>query len=236
MNPSDLPSAPGLYDPQAETDRRHGANLPHWSQAGATYFVTFRLADSLPRRVLSAWESERRQLLGHATLDIGTRERLARRLFTKRIEAHLDRGSGACLLAQPECAALVAGALTHFHEQRYTLWAWCVMPNHVHALVEPLAPYGLPAVLHSWKAYSATGVNRLPGRSGPLWQKESFDHLVRRESAFDYFVDYILGNPEGAGLEDWPWRGHCGTGLLTGGAAVSDAPSGRSPAGRPVPP
>ncbi|MBI5835314.1 MAG: transposase [Armatimonadetes bacterium] len=206
-----MASGPGFYDPDSETARRHGANLPHWSQAGATYYVTFRLADSLPEAVLAAWERERAELLRDESLDDTARERQTRRLYTQHIEAHLDLGHGACWLGRPECAAQVANTLRHFDGERYRLWAWCVMPNHVHVMVEPLALHSLSSVLHSWRTFAATGVNRLVGRRGALWQKESFDHLVRRQSAFDHFAAYILSNPRRAGLRDWPYCG--GTGL-----------------------
>ena len=205
---------PGYYDSQADTDRRRGASLPHWSQAATTYYVTFRLADSLPAAVQRAWESERREVAQDRLIDEAARERLLRRLYSKHIESGLDRGYGDCWLARPGCADVVAASLSHFDGERYRLWCWCVMPNHVHVLVEPWAPYSLSAVLHSWKTYSANGVNRLVGRSGALWQKESFDHLVRRRSAFDYFSQYILTNPARAGLGDWPHYG--GTGLPAG--------------------
>lgn len=39
-------------------------------------------------------------------------------------------------MKKPEIAEIVAGALKHFDGERYHLHAWCVMPNHVHAIVE----------------------------------------------------------------------------------------------------
>src|SRR5436853_6717433 len=45
-------------DQQMEVSAGPGANLPHWTQAGATYAVTFRLVDSLPQQVLAEWEFE----------------------------------------------------------------------------------------------------------------------------------------------------------------------------------
>ncbi len=41
-------------------DIRFTANpLPHWQQKGAVYFVTFRLADAVPQRLRTQWESKR---------------------------------------------------------------------------------------------------------------------------------------------------------------------------------
>lgn len=102
--------------------------LPHQKQAGATYFVTFRLADSLPRAALERLAAELRESNASsgvmATADGIERER------RRRIEAMLDDGGGACWLRRPELAELVKGAFRHFEGERYELHAWVVMPNH----------------------------------------------------------------------------------------------------------
>ncbi|MBE7498351.1 MAG: hypothetical protein HS117_25720 [Verrucomicrobiaceae bacterium] len=46
------------FDPAAET-RIHHDNLPHWRQWGTTYFVTTRLADSIPAKVADDWQAKR---------------------------------------------------------------------------------------------------------------------------------------------------------------------------------
>jgi REP element-mobilizing transposase RayT len=87
--------------------------------------------------------------------------------------------SGACPLARPEVAAIVERALLHFRRERHALHAWAVLPNHAHAVVTPFERYELSGVLHSWRSFTASRINRELGRSGRLWQEESFDHLVR---------------------------------------------------------
>lgn len=57
------------YNNRLET-RIYRRNLPHWRQIGCTYFVTFRLGDSIPAPILQAWEEERRIWL--AAHDINT--------------------------------------------------------------------------------------------------------------------------------------------------------------------
>jgi len=47
----------------ASLHKRHGAYLPHWTAEGGTYFVTFRLADSLPQSGVLAYRRERERLL-----------------------------------------------------------------------------------------------------------------------------------------------------------------------------
>ena len=67
--------------------------------------------------------------------------------YAERVDAYLDTGRGDCWLQRPEVAAMVAGALRHFEGQRYSLSAWVVMPNHVHAVLRPESPHTLSEIL-----------------------------------------------------------------------------------------
>ncbi len=122
-------------------------------------------------------------------------------------ETDLDPTSGSCLLKEPGLAAIVENALLHFQGERYALSAWCVMPSHVHVVVTPFDAYPLSEILQSWKSYTVHVINRRMGRVGKLWQKESFDHLVRNADSFRRFVSYTEENPVLAGFvahpEDW---------------------------------
>jgi 5-methyltetrahydrofolate--homocysteine methyltransferase len=85
------------------------------------------------------------------------------------------------------------------------------MPNHVHFLIKPRESYSLSKILQGIKSASAKEINILLGREGSLWQKESYDHIVR--DADDYWNQrsYILGNPKAAGLVDWEFLGDTGS-------------------------
>src|SRR5205814_7667603 len=83
----------------------------------------------------------------------------------RRIEEYLDAGHGQCWLRRPEIAALVEGALLHFDTQRYLLLPWCVMPNHVHALIETTAGWPLDGVLHSWKSFTSQEAGKILRRA-----------------------------------------------------------------------
>ncbi len=106
-------------------------------------------------------------------------------------------------------------ALLAFDERRYGLLAWCVMPNHVHVLLEVRAGYPLESVVHTWKSYTAKAANRLLERTGPFWAREYFDRFMRDEAHLARTIEYIEANPVKAGLSrdlsDWPfssaWRG-----------------------------
>jgi len=188
---------------------RRRKRLPHWEVSGRIYFVTFRLADSLPAAVLRRIVSERRQALEKARASslphsLAETKRL-KRLFSKRIELYLDTGAGRCYLAEPSVAEIVVAALRHFDGIRYELHAWCVMPNHVHIVFRPLGENSLAAIIHSWKSFSAQRANRELGRTGDFWQREYYDHLLRNAGQLARAIRYVAQNPQRAGLTNWKW-------------------------------
>jgi REP element-mobilizing transposase RayT len=188
--------------------------LPHLKKEGVAYFVTFRLADSLPAHEVARLKQERQAILEQARaakspLTWHEEEQLLA-WYCDKVEALLDAGRGACWLSQPEVAGLVAGALNHFAGHRYELRAWVVMPNHVHVVVRPLAGRTLSGVLHSWKSFTSSAANRLLLRTGKtFWQTESFDHWIRDAEEQARLVAYVENNPVKAGFcqrpEEWQW-------------------------------
>ena len=200
-----------LTDPVLGAALKKGYLLPHLTADGATYAVTFRLSGSLPASALHAWVEERDRLAREAETTSSTdiQQECARldAQLAEKIETYLDAGHGDCWLRRPEIAQLVADALSHFEGVRYHLDAWCIMPNHVHVVVRPLAGHQLPDIVHSWKSFTANAANKLLGRSGSFWQREYYDRLIRDESEYVNQVAYVLDNPVQAGLRNWPWKG-----------------------------
>ena len=122
---------------------------------------------------------------------------------------YLDAGHGECWLRRPDVAQLVEGALLHFDGARYRLLAWCIMPNHVHALIETREGFPMDDVLHSWKSYTSHEANKLLRRVGEFWQREYLDRYVRNAEHFEKVLAYIEDNPVTAGLAklktEWLW-------------------------------
>jgi carbamoylphosphate synthase large subunit/REP element-mobilizing transposase RayT len=179
--------------------RRH---LPHWHQEGATYFVTFRLADSVPNALLKQWRDELETWLKFHPQPWNyetAREYESR--FIEGPEKWLDEGHGECVLRDARAAEIIRDTLRHFHGDRYWLDAFVVMPNHAHALVQPKPGYSLPEILHSWKSFSAHAINKALGRKGDLWMEESFDRVIRDWDALTGCRDYIASNPQKAKLD-----------------------------------
>jgi REP element-mobilizing transposase RayT len=121
------------------------------------------------------------------------------------LELLLDSGAGQCYLARHEIASIVAESLERFDQARYRLQAWCIMPNHIHAVVQPLQEWKLEKIIHTWKSYTATQANRTLNRNGEFWQREYYDHLVRDGKDLTRIIEYVRKNPQKAGLRDWPW-------------------------------
>jgi REP element-mobilizing transposase RayT len=179
--------------------------LPHCDTPGLLQFITFRLNDSLPAQVLYRLMRE-------------TGDEVQK---LKRIEVLLDAGHGECLLRQHAVANIIEDALPHDDGQRYSLLAWCVMPNHVHVLVETRADNPLPTLVQSWKSYTARLINRHLGRTGTVWMRDYFDRYIRDDYHLAAVIAYIHSNPVKAGLvsNEHEWL-HSSAGAPTSSSAI----------------
>lgn len=205
--------ADGVF-PETPNPLRSGVHsrgyLPHVKREGASYFVTFRLADSLPQEVLLELKREQAERL-RALGDGSTARRAEVNLeFQRQIERHLDRGMGECHLRRPEVAKVVAEAILHFHGEQYVLDEWVIMPNHVHLVLWPMPNHTLSEILQSRKRHTARQANLLLGRTGiPFWQPESYDHWIRNDEEKARIRRYVRNNPVTTGLcrapEAWRW-------------------------------
>jgi 1-hydroxy-2-methyl-2-(E)-butenyl 4-diphosphate synthase len=178
--------------------------LPHWTQDNATYAVTFRLADSLTTAALESYRNKQQAFTEPSLKESVIRKQLAEIQQTE-IDPELDLSHGSCLFKTDAYAQLVADAMAHFDGKRYTLMAWCIMPNHVHVVLKLMEGELLEKVLHSWKSFTAHDINKALGQSGTIWQKESYNHLVTDDEDLRNQVTYLLDNPGKAGLNEWKW-------------------------------
>ena len=177
--------------------------IPHYDNPHTLQSVTFRLADSLPQVKLLQLERDIRAV-DPAKCDAARR---------RQIEAWLDAGMGCCALKHPALAALMQETLLKFDGTRYRLIAWCIMPNHVHVLMETIAE--LSKIVQSWKSYTgrwAMAENAglglgIPGKA--LWMREYWDRYIRDASHYENVLAYIERNPVAAGLclkpNNWDW-------------------------------
>lgn len=202
--------------------------LPHIAPIGATFFVTFRLIDALPRSVIAAlrqeMEAEIRILEQEKPANYKQLIRNAHKRYFGKYDHQLDtKPYGTCYLRQPAVSTIVEDKLKEWNGKYYQLQAYCIMPNHVHVLLNFAAQIKeedeyrismastdykqLDDVMQLIKGGSSYQINRLLERFGKFWAKDSYDHYVRNEREWGNIVRYILNNPVQAGLvknwEDW---------------------------------
>ena len=205
--PFNLTAPPGFrgLDPYKPVTmyRRH---MPHWRQDGATYFVTFRLADALPQDKLQElkrwrlkWEQQHPEPRSEKQWEEFVRQSF---LLSERC---MDEGFGECVFSDPSLAKIMTDAFLHFQDDRYTTSSFTVMPNHYHVAVKPLGTWALEKILDSWKGFVGHSVNKAIGRSGVLWQDESYDRIIRDEEHLFRVIQYIGNNPGKAGLTEENW-------------------------------
>ncbi|HKY54809.1 MAG TPA: transposase [Anaerolineales bacterium] len=201
-------------------DIKYKRNLPHIHPEGYPLFITFRLADSLPARVLAELKAQReRELNSKPNLSPSERFDIERKFFS-RYDEWLDRCEhGPRWLENENVARIVSDKIYALDHNRYNLYAFCIMPNHGHMLIEPLsvdqlehkgksAKYPVTDSLRLIKGSSARACNLLLGRTGSFWHHESYDHYVRDEQELERNIKYIFTNPVKAGLvKEWTdWK------------------------------
>ena len=212
------------FDPKAEFFIEERMK-PHWSQAGAIVFATFRTRDSIPVQVLNRWEREKKDWILRAVarvfkedndllglnlqafhwsrtlllLPLWERQQF-NRFFNAQHESTLDDCLGACLLKHTEISRVVADSLMFFDRERYCMGDFVIMPNHVHLLVSFGSPEAMRVQFASWLRYTARRINEITNSSGRFWQQEPFDHLVRSVDQYQYLRKYIEDNPKKACL------------------------------------
>lgn len=128
-----------------------GKYLPHFDAGNIYQFITYRLADSIPKEKLKILKKEIERL------PTNKREHERR----KQIEAWLDAGFGKCILNKPECAQIVIENWKHFDKIRYNLIAWVVMPNHVHVLIFVYHGWPMYKIVNSWTGYTGRQINKI---------------------------------------------------------------------------
>lgn len=171
--------------------------LPHYDGGSIVQFVTCRLSDSLPQKVLERFRVE---------LESKKEEDIDRKVMIL-VEKFLDSGYGECFLKKREVAEIVKNSLQKFDGERYKLIAWVIMPNHIHLLLKPLDDWELYKIMQSFKSFTALEANRTLNRTGKFWMREYFDRYIRDYEHFEKAFRYIENNPVKANFcekpEDW---------------------------------
>lgn len=205
-------------------------NLPHWQPKDSLFFITFRLAHSLPKAVLQELHSEEEQ--EHQAIcarSSGEKQLIDLYNSSTRYFGKYDSWLDQCLepsprwLAEDAVAHIVMQEIHCLDKNRYDLIVFSIMPNHVHLLIDTagfsqVSPtntvgttytYPLSDTLRLLKGRTARFCNQMLKRTGDFWHHESYDHVVRDDQEFKRIYRYILENPVKAQLvttwEQWPY-------------------------------
>jgi REP element-mobilizing transposase RayT len=198
-------------------------HLPHYHPPNATYFITFRVAGSLPADAIERLQQERTQSLKRIGGFVDKKCRVEayrehQKGYLEKFDALLDGATtGPRWLGIPQVAEIVSESI-HYRDQRvYDLLSYCIMPNHVHMVFVGRSDTPTYRILQSLKRHTARQANLVLQRQDTFWQEESYDHVIRDGDELEQTIRYVLWNPVKAGLveswEEWRWS-YCKDGLL----------------------
>jgi len=205
-------------------------NLPHYQPEKSIFFITFRLADSIPVELLGILRKEfliEKNKIIHGVLSLDVYRRkiydLQKKYFGKYDELLDSLKYGPSWLANTDVARCVTNKLMEFCESKYELISYSLLPNHVHLVFLPnedqiissdnlkgkTKNYPVADTMRLIKGATAREANRILGRTGRFWHHESLDHVVRNDQELDSIIHYVMYNPVKAGLvynqTDWKW-------------------------------
>jgi REP element-mobilizing transposase RayT len=189
------------------TTRFERGKLPHWEVENGQYFVTVRLADSIPDDAVKRLQ-EIHRALSAVTAQSAAFVDLKRQYFLS-LEKYLDAGAGECLLRHPLHASLIVDELMSLVDWFIEVPHYTIMPNHWHALIVPggRCTHSLADIMKRVKGRTGNGIRKSIGGSGAVWQREWFDRWIRNEAEWDRTLAYIRNNPVKAGIVS-AWQQH----------------------------
>ena len=185
--------------------------LPHWQPTGQTFFVTYRLAGSLPVAVINGLKDEYSNKKKDPENQSAENKYILREQYFHAFEHALEKNlNQPHWLKNDSVASIVLNSLLFNNNKQYTLWCCCIMSNHVHILLYPFP--GCPllhAILQNHKKFTSRESNKVLGRSGTFWAEESYDTIIRDDTHFYNCIKYSINNPVKAGLvKKWTdWKG-----------------------------
>ena len=196
--------------------KRH---LPHYHFPNEILFITFRLANSLPEKVIYELKNEQLKeekiILGMKVSDSKLKELIynSKKIYFNKFDCILNINTyGPKWLQIEQIANIIKEAIHYRDKKEYNLFSYCIMPNHVHVVLENNNQNkSFYRVMQSLKRYTARKSNEVLGISDkPFWHHESYDHIVRDERELERIIKYIIYNPVKAGLvnniKDWKYN------------------------------
>lgn len=183
-----------FYKKNETVNISYSGNLPHWNQDNVLQFVTSRLADSLPQAKLREINELKEAWQKLHPKPWTPEELMEYEDIIESVQEWLDAGYGECVLKYKYSQDIIESALRHFDGIRYELYDFIIMPNHIHVLMIPGSGYEVDQIMHSIKSYTSNLINKFLGRTGKLWQRESFDRMIRGVGDYESKRNYIRHN------------------------------------------
>lgn len=206
-----LPTRP-TFNTKSRGMNYYKRKLPHWQPGGAEYFITIRLQGSLPKIAIERLKSLQDQLAEeNPERSEELQDYIDKKIF-KEYEDLLDEGgTGPTWLKKEEIADLVEESIHYRNSELYDLYAYCIMPNHLHLIFKHLIQEEqhenpITDIMRNFKRYTARECNKRLNRTGAFWQSESYDRVIRDQDELENVLRYTLNNPVKAGLVDH-WKG-----------------------------
>ena len=186
-------------------DEEYRRNLPHIQPDDGTFAISYRISGTLPKSVIEYYETEYERQKSNT-------DKLNKEgeLFFNIIDDYLDKSKNKNILKNEMLAGIVADSLRFYDEKYFKLIAYCIMPNHVHVILdkESFPQSSLTSLFGSIKGYSAYNINKELGSGGKFWSSEIYDHLIRNDKDLINQIKYLINNPVKANLvEEWEeWK------------------------------
>jgi len=185
--------------PESDFVQNTRRKLPHIQLPDSILFITWRLAFDLPK---------------HSKGDVSDIESSFLEAFSQ-YDSLLDKSESARIdISREPYLSITKQAIHHYAGKRYELYAFCIMPNHLHLIVKPMLKditnyYSLNEITLSIKSYTAHAIKKFNKHIDKVWQTESYDHVIRDEKELLKLLEYVINNPVEAGLADnWEsWEG-----------------------------
>ncbi len=176
----------------SELITKYRRNLPHIQTDNCVLFITYRLAFSLPKQFISDYQEIKKKKNKQSDFEY----------YDEFIGSYSDSPK---FLNDDKVAEIVKECFHFWHNKRYELICYCIMPNHIHILIKPLQDeegryYLLNKIVYTWKSFTAKKINLVIGKSGKIWCDEHYDHVIRTEEEFRNTVLYVMNNPVKASL------------------------------------
>ena len=98
------------------------------------------------------------------------------------------------------CRILLVAIEYHKTIFNYSVYGYCLMPDHVHIILHPKGKFTLSYIMQMIKGSFARKINKLNGKERSLWQRRFYDEAIRSEKQLLTQLEYMHLNPVSAGL------------------------------------